>query len=316
MKKILFICPFFGKLPFEQTNLWLNSCKINWAIDWIIITDDKTNYNLPTNVKFLYTTMEKLRENIQKNFDFKISLNNAYKLCDFKPTYGYIFPELVKGYDYWGHCDMSDCIFGNIQKFLLEQVEDGCEKIGFLGHMTLYKNTKEVNERFFLESKSGKKLNEILGISKNMAFDETFDYSINAIYKDNGFKVKRFDEIYADISTLYYPFRTAIWSKKMKWERISKEKFIFEWDNGHLYKIYIKNNEIKKMEIGYVHYQKRKFKYLIDCNNTNHYLIVPNCFIKYPEELSLKLIKKYTKNKLVNFTLIRIKWNRLINKFK
>ena len=50
MKKIVFICPYFGKLP-EYIDVWLKSCEYNKDIDWILITDDKTDYNYPTNVK-------------------------------------------------------------------------------------------------------------------------------------------------------------------------------------------------------------------------------------------------------------------------
>lgn len=316
MKKIIFICPYFGKLPYEQTILWLKSCEINKNIDWIILTNDKTRYDLPKNVKIMYTTLEEISKDISKLFPFEINLNSAYKLCDFKPTYGYIFSELVNGYDYWGHCDLSDCIFGNFEKIIKKYVESEYDKIGFLGHMTLYRNTDEINKRFFKKSNSNTDLKNILGTPKSMAFDETFDYSINAIYIDNGYDIKRVDEIYSDISTLYFPFRTAVWSKDLKWDYISNEKFIFEWNNGSLYKIYLKNNKIEKEEIGYVHYQKRKFNYMLDCKKTNHFYLVPNKVIESKNEIDVNFVKKYTKGKLINTTLLKIKWNRLLKKIK
>ena len=61
--------------------------------------------------------LEAIKQQVQKMFDFPIYLDHPYKLCDYKPAYGYIFPEYTKGYDYWGHCDMTDCIFGNLRKF-------------------------------------------------------------------------------------------------------------------------------------------------------------------------------------------------------
>ena len=44
MKKICYIVPYFGKLP-KNMKLWLNSCKTNPTIDWLLYTDDKTVYD-------------------------------------------------------------------------------------------------------------------------------------------------------------------------------------------------------------------------------------------------------------------------------
>ena len=54
MFSIVFICPYFGKLPKGQFPLWLKSCENNPTIDWIIFTDDRTRYNYPKNVKVTY----------------------------------------------------------------------------------------------------------------------------------------------------------------------------------------------------------------------------------------------------------------------
>lgn len=315
MKKIVFICPYFGKLPKEQMAIWLKTCEKNPKVNWIVITDDKTSFNYPQNVKVIYTTFESMKKDFQKKFDFDISMNSPYKLCDFKPTYGYVFQDLIKDYDYWGHCDLSDSIFGNIEKTLNKIVEQDYDKIGFLGHLTLYKNKKEVNERFFMKSKSNKSLNEILGVSDNMAFDETNNYSINFVYLDNGFEIKRIDELYYDISTRSSSFRTPYWSDKLKWEYLLEDRCIFEWDNGNLYKIYLKNEEIKKEEILYVHYQKRKMTYEINIEKSNHFLIVPNKFIEC-DKVDIKTIKKYTRNSIINKTLLNIRINKIKNKLK
>ena len=231
MKKIVFICPYFGHIPRDQMNVWLKTCEYNPEINWIVLSDDKGKFCLPKNVKIVYMTFDEIRDEIQKHFDFNISLESAYKLCDFKPTYGYIFQDLIREYEYWGYCDLSDSIFGNFQNVLSEILNEDNEKIGFLGHMTLYKNTKEINERIFLNSGTNFKLSNILGTKKSMAFDETTEYSINAIYMNNNFKIKRIDSLYADISTKYYNFKTAIWNDELKWSHIGQEKYIFEWQN-------------------------------------------------------------------------------------
>ena len=92
MKRILFICPYFGNLPIAHMKLWLLSCELNPTIDWLILTDDHTQeLSFPSNVKVIYTTLDEIKQQAQKLFDFPIYLDRPYKLCDYKPAYCYIF---------------------------------------------------------------------------------------------------------------------------------------------------------------------------------------------------------------------------------
>ena len=83
MKSICYIVPYFGKLP-SGFQLWLMSCKMNPTIDWLIFTDDKTEYDYPENVKVNYCTFDDIRKRFQKHFDFPIVLDRGWKLCDYK----------------------------------------------------------------------------------------------------------------------------------------------------------------------------------------------------------------------------------------
>ena len=151
MKKIRLIIPYFGKLP-KFFPYFLLTAKRNQKIDFLIYTDQKVDQFTilnANNIEFVTLSFDELREKVQSKFDFKISLKTPYKLCDYKPAYGYIFPEYTKGYDYWGHCDMTDCIFGNLRKFLTDEFLTGADKFLYLGHMTIYRNTDEVNHRIF-----------------------------------------------------------------------------------------------------------------------------------------------------------------------
>ena len=48
MKSIAYLVPYFGKLP-AGFKMWLLSCAANETIDWILLTDDRTEYNYPNN---------------------------------------------------------------------------------------------------------------------------------------------------------------------------------------------------------------------------------------------------------------------------
>ena len=109
-------------------------------------------------------------------------LRNAsgYKVNDFKPLFGYLFPDLTKGYDWWGHMD-NDVIVGNLRQFLTDKVLrqsdiiTGLPGVPQTGHyytygaFTLYRNTQTVNELFRL---SALPLESILGNRHAMCFDE------------------------------------------------------------------------------------------------------------------------------------------------
>lgn len=129
MTTILYIVPYFGKFP-RLFPVWLHSCANNPTVNWLILTDDKRDFCYPANVKVEYTTFAAVRERIQKLFDFEINLSHPYKLCDFKITYGLAFADYLKGYDFWGICDI-DLIWGNIRNILDEKIFATYDKIGY-----------------------------------------------------------------------------------------------------------------------------------------------------------------------------------------
>ena len=98
MKKCCFIIPYFGKLP-NYFPVFLKTCAFNKDYDWLIFSDDCSKYELPINVKIINLEFVDLKEKIKNKFkDFEIDLSYPYKLCDYKPAYGYIFEEYLKIY--------------------------------------------------------------------------------------------------------------------------------------------------------------------------------------------------------------------------
>lgn len=100
MKRACFIIPYFGKLP-KYFQLFLNSCKPNKSFDWLIFTDDMSNFDYPENVKRVPMSWNEFQEKAQEKFDIKLSLEFTRKLCDFKPTYGYIFESYIQRYPFY-----------------------------------------------------------------------------------------------------------------------------------------------------------------------------------------------------------------------
>ena len=146
MNRCIFIIPYFGKFK-NYFQLFLNSCGKNTAFDWLIITDNRDEYRYPQNVQIQYMNFQTLRKHIQCMYDFRIRLEAPYKICDYKLAFGEIFNKQIKGYEFWGFCD-TDLIFGDIGKFITEQLLDSCDKILFRGHMTLMRNEYKCNNLY------------------------------------------------------------------------------------------------------------------------------------------------------------------------
>ena len=299
MKTIAFICPYFGKLPKDHIELWIKTCEYNPTIDWYIYTDDCTNYEYPDNVKVKNISFEQMKEKIQKKFDFQISLENPYKLCDYKPAYGYIFEEDISAYDYWGYCDMSDTFFGNLRLFLSDEIICQADKTLFWGHMSIYRNDYDVNRRFMLGTESLTTYKEVFQNPENMCFDELHEYSIDSIYKYNGFGFNRIDEMYHDISPLFWWFRICEVDQEFVQSKLDNVYRVYLWENGILKEIRCEKKEQYVKEIGYIHFQKRKIKKKFT-GNVKSFLIAPDGI--YDAEkilLNTKWIKKHSKHKFI-----------------
>ena len=114
--KCCFIVPYFGKLP-KEFPIFLKTCGFNKGFDWIIYTDDHTYFDYPQNVIVKYMEFSDFRELAESKFDFSISMDSPYKLCDYKPAYGLICEEDIVEYDFWGHTDI-DVVLGDLSSFM------------------------------------------------------------------------------------------------------------------------------------------------------------------------------------------------------
>lgn len=322
MKKIAFICPYFGTLP-KHCQLWLNSCAFNKDITWFLITDDKRAFDYPENVKVIYTTLADLKVEYQKKFDFPISLEGTYKLGDFKPLYGYLYEDtLLKGYDAWGHIDVADEIYGDIRKFVTDELLEKYDKLMVFGHMCIYKNTPEVNRRFMEESDTNLTYKHIFSSTKFFNFEEIASGSITRIYMHNKYPIGRMDEYFADISGLYYAFRLGKWNGELtKLKYYKRVPLIFSWENGKAYGYSIVDGEILKKEYLYVHFKRRRMGINVPLD-AKEYLIVPSGFEPKNGDIDKAVIKKYSKDKLFYDVFFKekkkaamVRWKQFVNKF-
>lgn len=302
MKSICYVVPYFGKLP-ESFKLWLVSCSENPTVNWIIFTDDKTEYNYPDNVKVYYCTFDEIRSRIQEHYDFPIVLDRGWKLCDYKIAYGEIFAKELEGYDFWGNCDV-DLMWGNIRKFITDDMLERYDKIGFLAHSTLYRNTPEVNARYRLEIDGLMNYKTAFSEAEGHAFDEV---GIEAIY--NRLNIPYYKEInFANLTKYEKKFHLDLFPAE---EEYKNDRQLFTWKNGTLLRHYLYGGKIYDEEYMYIHFWCRPMSYRVSRYSAeNEYLIYSDVVSDKPFVLSEGLIRRKGRSHPVAFYAKSIWKNR------
>jgi len=303
MKLLAFIIPYFGVLP-KEMEYFLLTTNYNPDYTWIIITDDCTQYDYPSNVIVIRKNFSEIQSQIQKKFDFPIALNHPKKLCDFKPAYGYIFDEELKEFEYWGYCDL-DQYFGDLSHWLTKSYLRQYDRVFALGHMTIYRNISRIN-RLFMETDlrdniSLRSYKDVFSNEKNLSFDEIPEsrVNINTIATQQQIR-QSFDWFAADI----LPFRSNFIEsfcdvRNMQWSSSPpKTSLIVFWENGRIYLLERKADGFQKREVLYVHIQKRKLRMKKSASGVNAFLIMPNRIIPITtEKLTQTVNGLFRKNK-------------------
>lgn len=274
MYRIAFIIPWIGKLP-HHFPIWLKTCSFNPTVDFLIFTNDTTEYPYPSNVKVHHLEFHELQARFQKNFPFTICLDKPYKLCDFKPAYGEVFSDYLTDYDFWGHCDV-DILWGNIRKFLTCDVLKSNNRIYSHGHCCLYRNDKDINAWYrTLPQGSYQNYRDVFTSNNSCCFDEWGAHcggGMSLICHYNG--ILHYNEPdFADLDI-----------KKGYFSFISHKKHT---KNRNLYfscspdGLFITENNCPIEEVLYVHFQKRTLK--IDSKIGDRFYLSPPLYVtSYP----------------------------------
>ncbi len=311
MKSIIIIIPYFGHFP-DYFQLFLNSCRWNDTIDWAIITDVEEPYDYPDNVKLVKSTFAQVQTRIKQAFDFDAVIDSPYKLCDYRPAYAYLFPEIVAGYDYWGYGD-TDLIYGDLRHFLTDELLI-YNKLFKLGHFTLIANQDKHNTMFMESLHREKYYKKVFSSGDAFNFDEEFmdKVNINTIFRDQGCSI--WEESYAaDIYTKSSDFLLDLGDGCPE----KRQDGLFVWNKGHLTR-YTKdsNGNIASQEYMYIHLQKRPMKCRVS-QTAVCYKMIPNAF----EELEVDgadIVSHFDKikKKNANMQYFRVRGRNLITKIK
>lgn len=149
---IIIIIPYFGQWPFWMP-FFIESCRANPDINWLLIGDCPVLERLPDNVEqrdFDFTSYCAL---ISKRLNINFNPSNPYKLCDLKPALGFIHEPDVAGYDYWGFSDL-DLIYGDLRAYFSDERLRRFKVLStherrISGHFCLLRNESELNSLFW-----------------------------------------------------------------------------------------------------------------------------------------------------------------------
>lgn len=286
-KKCAIILPYFGKLH-NYFQLFLNSCRKNTDYDWLIFTNDMTEYDYPHNVIRIKFTLAEVKQLAEKKMGISVELSTPYKLCDFKPTYGLIFEEYLVDYAYWGHCD-CDLLFGNLNNLLSPILEEGYDKIFAAGHLTIYKNSA-INNRRFMNQVDGRAIyQEALQTNKIYVFDEDYQYLSNP----NGRNIQDIfiqekctifnRDLSMNISGLRGRFCRAFYDfEKRTFLREKYQPRRYFWNRGEIctYEWNASSQNIEQNEYIYIHLQMRKMKAHTSTRDADIIEVLPDRFVK------------------------------------
>ncbi|MBP3517922.1 MAG: hypothetical protein J6K31_05890 [Parabacteroides sp.] len=169
---IIFVILYFGDYAWYIPH-FIKSCKFNPSINFLILSDLGSKFkNIPDNVTIKDYSVSEFQKVASQSLGFPISIETNYKICDFRPAIGYIFPDLIKGYDFWGYCDL-DVIFGNIRSFITEDLLSKYDVISarhdyLTGCFSLFRNNSTINNLF----KYSKDYKKVFTNKYNYCFDE------------------------------------------------------------------------------------------------------------------------------------------------
>lgn len=310
MKSICYIVPYFGRLP-ENFQIWLLGCKYNPTIDWIIYTDDNRCFDYPKNVKVQYCSFEEMKKRIQSFYDFEVDLSRPWRLALMKPAYGEIFSDDLKGYDFWGYCDI-DLMWGDIRKFYTEEILNNYERIGFQGHSTLFPNNIKLNLQYRTIIPNQINYIDVFSGKLDFSWDES---GINMIYTYLNKKSLEFREVcFAHLDK----YKKGFYIKHRPKNEDNYNCYqIFKWEKGKLIRYSLVGSTIRKEEMMYIHFWCRPMDYKVtDTSGNMPIYIYPDVMTDKKLDISQKTLHKYGTRSQLLFVFDMICKNRKKLSFK
>lgn len=168
--RVALIIPYFGPLP-QWFPYFAKSAANSQILDVLLFTDARDLPKLPDNIKAHCCTLAEFSVLASDSLSLAVSLKSPFKVCDFRPTFGIIFNEYIRDYEFWAFGDI-DLVFGDLGRFLEPLLVDN-DVISFRkgwvsGSFCVLRNCGQVNSIY----KSSSDWQKSLLLPDNQLFDE------------------------------------------------------------------------------------------------------------------------------------------------
>ena len=145
------LMPYFGGWP-EWIKFYFKTCETNNTIDFVFFTDCEIPRNIPNNMKFIKISFYDYKMMFSRKLNINVEKITPYKICDFRPMFGFVHNDIIDGYDFFGYGDI-DVVYGNLRKFLNEDVLKNkvisTHSDRLSGHFALIENSEKYRNAFF-----------------------------------------------------------------------------------------------------------------------------------------------------------------------
>lgn len=282
MKKIALINFYFAPKAPDYMDFYISSCAYNPDVDFFVFTNLELQYDYK-NIHIVKMQFEEfaqiIKQTIEKalkeeGINDEVIIKHPYKIADYRPTFGLCFQKWVKDYDFWGYCDL-DLVFGNIRKYVTDDLMESFDKLYEHGHFSVIRNTEKCNKMFLKDYKNS--FYSVLHMEKNSFFEEVYEKKwlphggINSIFEKEGTLYKNRKAL-CDIS---FKYGNLIDLKNPS----GSNRNVFVFEKGKLCRVARLSHSIENEEVFYVHFQKRKLRNLT--TNTNEFIADNTAFRTY-----------------------------------
>jgi hypothetical protein len=290
---------YVGRLP-SYFHLFLRSCASNPGFNWTLATTDPVEFDLPANVRRVEFKIDDFKERIVEKLGIIPDLRRPYKICDFRPAFGCLFPDWFSGYDFWGHCD-ADVVFGDLERFFPAKVFEGHKKIQMRGALSFFKNDADGNSLFRLPHPFIK-YGEVFSDHRYCGFDEW--EGLHKILKFNDLSYFLSDDV-AEIQVSRYDLALA--------HHVNYERQIFTWEDGRILRTaWVDGREICD-EYGYIHLQKRSIEN-VSVDDGSDFAFLPRTIVSFCDQGEKRALAE--RNRRSRFRELKFHFGRIPRYFR
>lgn len=149
--RIAILIPYFGQWP-VWIDFFIESCRWNRSIEWILFHDGPPPQNRCKNVRHVEIGFEAYKSLVAETLDIPFDPQDPYKLCEVRPALPLIHRDLVAGYDFVGFGDL-DVVYGDIRRFYDDRLLASYDLFSahsdrISGHFCLMRNCDELVNAF------------------------------------------------------------------------------------------------------------------------------------------------------------------------